>query len=101
MYSKEPEKNEEKYKMVKKIMDEARYVVSQHMKKEFDSLISLEKVDKNWVAIVEVLERKFVPSTQDLLSRYEIKFDQNGVLESWKQTIVRKRSDKYPIDEDE
>jgi len=50
---------------------------------------------------VEVLERKFVPSTQDLLSRYEIKFDQNGVLESWKQTIVRKRSDKYPIDEDE
>lgn len=101
MYSKEPEKNEEKYKMVKKIMDEAHYVVSQYMKKEFESLISLEKVDKNWVAIVEVLEIKFVPSTQDLLGRYEIKFDQNGIVESWKQTIVRKRSDKYSVDEDE
>ena len=87
--------------MVKKIMDEAHYVVSQYMKKEFESLISLEKVDKNWVAIVEVLEIKFVPSTQDLLGRYEIKFDQNGIVESWKQTIVRKRSDKYSVDEDE
>jgi len=101
LYSKEPEKNEEKYKTFKKIMDETRYIVSQYMKKEFDSLISLEKVDKNWIAIVEVLERKFVPSTQDLLSRYEIKFDQNGIVENWKQTIVRKRSDKYPVDEGE
>ena len=61
--------------------------------KEFDSVISMNKCEGGWLAEVEVLERKSVPDTQDILGRYEMKFDDGGELLGYKRIMLRRRSD--------
>ena len=76
------------------ITDSATNVVRQYISKEPETVVSVEKADGEWIVIVEVLERRAVPDTQDLLGRYEIKLNMQGELLGWKQKMVRKRSDR-------
>ncbi len=70
------------------------------MKKNLDSIIGLNKDQEGWLAEVEVLERKSVPDTQDILGRYEMKFDEVGELLGYKRIMLRRRSDMEMIQEE-
>jgi hypothetical protein len=88
------DKGKEKDKpLIKKIIDSALYVVKNYVSKEPDTIVSIEKLDGKWVVVVEVVERKVIPNTQDIMGRYEIKLGPKGDLIGWRQLMVRKRSD--------
>ena len=70
------------------------------LKKKLDSIISLNKDADDWVAEVEVLERKSVPDTQDILGRYEMKFDPDGELLGYKRIMLRRRADMEMVEEE-
>jgi hypothetical protein len=70
------------------------------LKKDLDSVVSLNKESEGWLAEVEVLERKSIPDTQDILGRYEMKFDEEGELLGYKRIMLRRRSDMEMVEEE-
>ncbi len=70
------------------------------LKKKLDSIISLNKDTEGWVAEIEVLERRSVPDTQDIMGRYEMKFDLDGELLGYKRIMLRRRSDMEMVEEE-
>jgi len=79
---------------IEMITDSAINAVRQYISKEPETVVSVEEADGEWSVIVEVLERRAVPDTQDTLGRYEVKLNMQGELIGWNQTMVRKRSDR-------
>ena len=82
------------------ILGIANQVAEVVLKKKLDSIISLNKDTEGWVAEVEVLERKSVPDTQDILGRYEMKFDPEGDLLGYKRIMLRRRADMEMVEEE-
>ncbi|RQW80397.1 MAG: gas vesicle protein [Methanothrix sp.] len=70
------------------------------LKKDLDGVVSLNKESEGWLAEVEVLERKSIPDTQDILGRYEMKFDEEGELLGYKRIMLRRRSDMEMVEEE-
>ena len=86
---------------IEKITDLALAIAKKYISKEPETIIGVEQKEGEWNVTVEALERKSVPDTQDLLGRYEIKLKKNGELIGWKQTMIRKRSDRMVPPEEE
>lgn len=59
--------------------------------KRFESVVSLEKKGNDWEATVEVLERRSVPDSQDVLGKYLFKLAGGKEVESYKQIGFRRR----------
>ena len=86
---------------IEKIYNQAFSTVKNLIRKEPETVLSIEKTDQGWKARVEALERKSIPDTQDILGRYELLFNENGELLGWNQVMVRKRSDRLLPKEEE
>lgn len=86
---------------VERITDLALAIAKKYISKEPETVIGVEEKEGEWKVTVEALERKAVPDTQDLLGRYEIRLSKNGGLVGWKQTMIRKRSDRMMPAEEE
>jgi len=82
------------------IREKAGETAEMLLKKDLDSVVSLNKESEGWLAEVEVLERKSVPDTQDILGRYELKFDEEGELLGYKRIMLRRRSDMEMVEEE-
>lgn len=83
-------------KEVKGIIDISKHslpLVESILNKKPESIISVTKEGKEWRVLAEVLERKAVPDTQDILGRYELKLDENANLLGYKQVMLRRRAD--------
>ncbi len=79
------------------IMDISRMtppLIEGMLNRKTEGITSLSAEDDGWKVNVEVLERKAVPDTQDLLGTYELKLTGNGDLISYKRTMMRKRGDR-------
>jgi len=86
---------------VEKITDLALAIAKKYINKDPETVIGIEQREGEWKVTVETVERKAVPDSQDLLGRYAIKLGKNGELIGWKQTMIRKRSDRMlPEDEE-
>lgn len=85
---------------IQEILGIANQAAEAMLKKKLDSIISLNKDEEGWRAEVEVLERKSVPDTQDILGRYEMKFDPEGDLLGYKRIMLRRRSDMEMVEEE-
>lgn len=57
------------------------------------SVIETLREDKGWRVAIEVVERKAVPDTADILGLYEISLDGEGNLFKFKRVKLRKRMD--------
>ncbi|PKP54445.1 MAG: hypothetical protein CVT90_01235 [Candidatus Altiarchaeales archaeon HGW-Altiarchaeales-3] len=68
-------------------------ITKELLKKEAESVISIIKESKEWKVVVEALERKAVPDTQDIMGRYELTLDTAGEILDYKQVMLRRRSD--------
>lgn len=68
-------------------------ITKELLNKEPEGVISTKKDGKEWKVVVEVLERRAVPDTQDILGRYELKLDADGEILDYKQIMLRKRAD--------
>lgn len=85
---------------IQDILETANLAAETMLKKKVESVISLNREAECWVAEIEVLERKSVPDTQDIIGRYEMKFDLEGELLGYKRIMLRRRSDMEMIEEE-
>jgi len=78
---------------IKELGQKSLSIAESLLNKKAESVISINKEDKDWRAVVEVLERVSVPDTQDILGRYEFMFDNKGEVLDYKQIMLRRRAD--------
>lgn len=57
------------------------------------SVIETLREDEGWRVSIEVVERKAVPDTADILGIYEVLLDGEGNLSKFKRVKLRKRMD--------
>lgn len=62
-------------------------------KRSNDGVTSISKIDDGWIVSIEVLERKAIPDTMDILGLYEITMNNEGGLLSLERKKLRKRGD--------
>lgn len=60
---------------------------------EFDGVSEITPLDDGWRAVVEVVERSAVPDTQDIIGRYEIELDEDGVVQGYRRLDRYRRGD--------
>lgn len=67
--------------------------VEELVKKEPLSIIGISEVKGNWEVLVDVLERRAVPDTQDIIGKYKLIFGKDKGLISYKRLETRRRGD--------
>lgn len=80
-------------KDIREIGKKSLEITKELLNKEPEGVISTKREGKDWKVMVEVLERRAVPDTQDILGRYELKLDADGEILDYKQIMLRKRAD--------
>lgn len=73
----------------KKVLPEIKDV----LKKEPESISLIEKNSEGWTLQCEVLEKKSVPETYDLLKVFEFKLDKDAKILGFKQLKKVRRGD--------
>lgn len=67
--------------------------IKELLKKDPESISSIDKTEKGWVIHCDVLEKKSVPETYDLLKVYEFLLDNNAKVTSFKMLKKIRRGD--------
>lgn len=76
--------------------------VSERVKKEFQAMMNLEVSsitgvskleDDGWQVGIELIERRAIPDTQDLLGLYKVHLDDKGHIINFERKRVRHRID--------
>jgi len=78
---------------VQEIIETATSLAESILKKRVETITSVAKEDNEWKVVAEVLERKAVPDTQDILGKYELVLSGDGELVGYKRVEMRRRSD--------
>jgi hypothetical protein len=76
------------------ITDLALTIAKKYISKNPETIVDVKEKNEEWTVTVEVLERKAIPDTQDILGRYVIRLNKNGELIGWTQQMIRKRCDR-------
>lgn len=61
--------------------------------REFDAVSEIAPTDDGWRAVVEVVERRSVPDTQDIIGRYEIELDADATVHGYRRLDRYRRGD--------
>lgn len=67
--------------------------ITELMGKAPDSISSIEKNNEGWAVVCNILEKKAVPETYDLLKVFEIIFDKESKIVRFKQLKKIRRGD--------
>ena len=62
------------------------------------NVVAASKTDDGWNVKIELVERKAIPDTQDLLGTYDVILDDEGNIVSYERKRVRKRIDLEVIE---
>jgi hypothetical protein len=81
------------------ICQKATALLESILNKKAESITSVSKNDDVWRVLIEVLERKAIPDTQDILNTYELKLDNDMEFIEYKRIRMRHRGDM--VDEEE
>ena len=63
------------------------------LKRKVSGITAVSRSDNGWRVMVEMVERKAIPDTMDLLGLYEVLLDAEGEVLSYERTRVRRRCD--------
>ncbi len=85
---------------IQEIAEKARSMAEMILLKKVDGISSLAREGDGWKVEAEVLERKSIPDTQDILSKYEMRFDETGELTGYKRMGIRHRGDMEVVEEE-
>jgi hypothetical protein len=75
------------------IRDTVQSTASQLVGHEFDGVSEISPMEEGWRAVVEVVERSSVPDTQDVIGRYEIELEEEGVVQGYRRLDRYRRGD--------
>ena len=67
--------------------------IKELLKKEPETISSIEKTNEGWTVQCEVLEKKSVPETFDLLKIFEFRLDNNCKIKGFSQLKKIRRGD--------
>lgn len=88
------EKLKAKTEDIVKVGETAKAILSKLLKdKRVADVTSVERAGKEWHVMLEVLERRAVPDTQDIIGKYELKLDEGSELLGYKRVELRRRGD--------
>lgn len=89
------EKLKAKTEDIVKVGETAKAILSKLLaeSKVVTDVTSVERAGKEWRVMLEALERKAVPDTQDILGKYELKLDEGSELLGYKRVELRRRGD--------
>ena len=57
------------------------------------NVIAASKTNDGWDVKIDLVERKAIPDTQDLLGTYDVILDEEGNIVSYERKRIRKRMD--------
>lgn len=78
---------------IKEICQQASVQIESILNKKPESITGVTKEGEEWRVLAEVLERKAVPDTQDILSTYELKLTRDLEFMGYKRVGMRHRGD--------
>ncbi|MFC4245491.1 gas vesicle protein GvpO, halophile-type [Natribaculum luteum] len=61
--------------------------------RKFDGVSEITPTEDGWRAVVEVVERSSIPDTMDVLGRYEVDLNEDGVIEGYRRIDRYRRGD--------
>jgi hypothetical protein len=53
---------------------------------QYDTISQFDQADDGYTLVIDMLEHRSIPRTQDLLSTYEVVLDAEGKLTRWRRT---------------
>lgn len=84
------------------IVEGAKAAGESLLKKSVESVISAESDGEGgWKVVVEVIERKAVPDTQDIVGKYEMTFDRDGDVVGYRRIELRRRGSMEAVEDEE
>jgi hypothetical protein len=75
------------------VRDRVRDTTASLIGRRLDGISGIQREDDGWVAIINMIERRSVPDTQDILGRYEITLDENAEIEGYRRLSRYRRGD--------
>ncbi len=78
---------------ISKVIQKARSELTDLTGLEISSTVGAEKEGDGWLVIVEVVEKRSIPDSMDILAKYETRLDTDGNMLDFKRTGMRKRID--------
>ncbi len=91
--AKEIDTDDERIEGVLAIRQTVQATASDLIGRPFDGVTEVTATQEGWHAIVEVVERRAVPDTQDVIGRYEIELDEDGVIQGYRRLDRYRRGD--------
>jgi len=78
---------------IEEVGDKALREIEHLLKKKAEGVMGISKEGENWTVQLEVLERKAVPDTQDILGMYEMKLDTDLNVTEYRRVGLRRRGE--------
>lgn len=78
---------------LKEIGEKAKEDAKDLIGKKVVGISSIQKKEANWEVVLELLERKAVPDTQNILGSYKFIYSEEGELQSYERTGLRRKAD--------
>ncbi|EMA49744.1 gas vesicle synthesis family protein [Halococcus morrhuae DSM 1307] len=75
------------------IRDHVRQNASDLIGRPLDGIVEIERNDDGWRALTEIIERRSVPDTQDILGRYALELDDAGHITGYRRLERYRRGD--------
>jgi len=82
-----------KHVNIKEICQKAPALLESILNKKTESITGVTKEGEEWKVLIEVLERKAVPDTQDILNTYELKLTGDLEVTGYRRVGMRHRGD--------
>ena len=76
-----------------KIIQKARSELNNLTGLEISSTISAEREEDGWLVTLEAIEKRSIPDSMDILAIYETELDNEGNMQEFRRTRMRKRID--------
>jgi hypothetical protein len=76
---------------IEEVGDKALHQIEHLVKKKAEGVVGISREGDNWTIQLEVLERKAVPDTQDILGMYEMKLDNDLNVMEYRRVRLRRR----------
>jgi len=75
------------------IMERAKRGLAEITNLKVSNVVGVSKYADGWHIGIELVERKSIPDTQDLLGMYEVTLDNDGEIVTYERKRVRRRMD--------
>ena len=78
---------------ISKVIQKARSELADLTGLEISSTVRAEKEGDGWLVVIEVVEKRSIPDSMDILAKYETRLDTDGNMLDFKRIGMRKRID--------